>query len=301
MKLGTVRLGGQERAVVAVDDDTVAVLDPGVTVAGLLVGWPAGQPTLEQAPRLPVAELHWLPPIPRPGKVICVALNNSANTDRIISGPDTPATFIKPASSLVGNGQLIRLRASYGRVHPEPELAVVIGTGGAGIEHDAAIEHIFGYTIMNDLTSPTMRAQDTFHYRAIHPSADGSQEITYVDTWVSYSGRYKGADTFGPIGPWITTRDEIPDPHALTVRCTHDGRVITEDSTANLLHKVADVVSYSSQYMTLEPGDIISMGTALKASATGGAVQNVDLTQLGGVIDVTISGIGTLTNPVAIQ
>lgn len=301
MKLGTVRMDGHERAVVAVDDDTAAVLEPGVTVAGLLAEWQDGRPTVEQEPRLPVADLHWLPPIPRPGKIICVALNNSANTDRIMSGPDTPATFIKPASSLVGSGQPIRLRASYGRVHPEPELAVVIGAGGFGIERDAAIEHVFGYTIMNDLTSPTMRAQDTFHYRAIHPSADGSPEITYVDTWVTYSGRYKGADTFGPIGPWITTRDEIPDPHALTVRCTHDGRVITEDSTANLLHTVADVVSYSSQYMTLEPGDIISMGTALKASATGGAVQNVDLTKLGGVIDVSISGIGTLTNPVAIQ
>lgn len=301
MKLGTVRLDDQERVVVAVDDEKAAVLDPGVTVAGLLAEWPATRPLLDQAPTVALADLHWLPPIPRPGKIICVALNNSANTDRIMSGPDTPATFIKPASSLVGSGQPIRLRSSYGRVHPEPELALVIGTGGAAIEHDAALDHVFGYTIMNDLTSPTMRAEDTFHYRAIHPGADGSQEITYVDTWVSYSGRYKGADTFGPIGPWIATRDEIPDPHALTVRCTHDGRVITEDSTANLLHKVADVVSYSSQYMTLEPGDIISMGTALKASATGGAVQNVDLTKLGGVIDVSISGIGTLTNPVAIQ
>lgn len=301
MKLGTVRMDGQERTVVAVDDRTAAVLDPGITVVGLLATWPSRGPALDGAPQVAVADLHWLPPIPRPGKIICVALNNSANTDRIMSGPDTPATFLKPASSLVGSGQPIRLRESYGRVHPEPELAVVIGTGGAGIERDAAVEHVFGYTIMNDLTSPTMRAQDTFHYRAIHPSTDGTSQVRYVETWVSYPGRYKGADTFGPIGPWITTRDEIPDPHALTVRCTHDGRVITEDSTANLLHKVADVIAYSSQYMTLEPGDIISMGTALKASATGGAVQNVDLTKLGGVIDVSISGIGTLSNPVAIQ
>ena len=87
-----------------------------------------------------------------------------------------------------------------------------------------------------------MRAEDTFHYRAIHPRKDGTEGIEYVDTWVSYSGRYKGSDGFGPIGPWIVTADEIADPHALTVSCVHQGRVITEDSTQNLTHKVADVV-----------------------------------------------------------
>ncbi|HXJ25302.1 MAG TPA: fumarylacetoacetate hydrolase family protein, partial [Streptosporangiaceae bacterium] len=188
--------------------------------------------------------------------------------------------------------------------HPEPELAVVIGAApanaaGAGIPLSKAMDHVFGYTIINDLTSPDMRAEDTFHYRAIHPAKDGSDSIEYVDTWVSYPGRYKGADGFGPIGPWIVTADEIPDPHDLTVTCVHQGRVITEDSTANLTHKVDGVISFLSGYQTLEPGDIIAMGTALKASASGGAaVQNVNLTRLGGPIEVTISGIGTLSNPV---
>jgi len=77
--------------------------------------------------------------------------------------------------------------------------------------------------------------------------------------------------------------------------------VITQDSTANLTHKVADVISYMSGYQTLEPGDIIAMGTALKASSAGGAVQNVNLTELGGAIEVTISGIGTLSNPVEVR
>jgi 2-keto-4-pentenoate hydratase/2-oxohepta-3-ene-1,7-dioic acid hydratase in catechol pathway len=147
-----------------------------------------------------------------------------------------------------------------------------------------------------------MREQDTFHYRAIHPKKDGTEGIEYVETWVSYPGRYKGSDGFGPIGPWIATADEIADPHALTVSCVHQGRLITEDSTANLTHKVADVISYMSGYQTLEPGDIIAMGTALKASsAGGGAVQNVNLTELGGPIEVTISGIGTLRNPVEVR
>jgi 2-keto-4-pentenoate hydratase/2-oxohepta-3-ene-1,7-dioic acid hydratase in catechol pathway len=183
---------------------------------------------------------------------------------------------------------------------------VVIGTatagaGGDGVTRGEAMGHVFGYTVINDLTSPTMRAQDTFHYRAIHPKSDGSAGIEYVDTWVSYPGRYKGTDGFGPIGPWIATADEIPDPHALAVTCRHRGQVITEDSTANLTHKVADVISFLSGYQTLEPGDIIAMGTALKASAGGPAVQNINLTERGGPIEVTIAGIGTLSNPVEIR
>jgi 2-keto-4-pentenoate hydratase/2-oxohepta-3-ene-1,7-dioic acid hydratase in catechol pathway len=307
MKLGTVSVGGAQRVAVAVDDagERAVVLYQGPTVAALIEDWPAAREVVERAvtdgarQAVPVGDLSWLPPVPRPGKVICVALNNSANVDRIMSGPSHPATFNKPSTSLLGHGQPIRLKKAFGRVHPEPELAVVIGAGGADIPRPAAMDHVFGYTIINDLTSPTMRAQDTFHYRAIHPRQDGTEGIEYVDTWVSYSGRYKGSDGFGPMGPWIATADEIPDPHALTVTCVHQGRVITEDSTGNLMHKVADVVSFVSGYQTLEPGDVIAMGTALKASASGGgAVQNVNLTELGGPIEVTISGIGTLSNPV---
>jgi 2-keto-4-pentenoate hydratase/2-oxohepta-3-ene-1,7-dioic acid hydratase in catechol pathway len=307
MKLGTVIVNGAHRVAVAVNDDRAVVLYAGLTVPELIADWAAARDAVDRAvthgaPKaVPVSELTWLPPVPRPGKVICVALNNSANAGRIMSGPGTPATFNKPATSLLGHGQPIRLKKEFGRVHPEPELAVVIGTGGADIRRDDAMSHVFGYTIINDLTSPTMRAEDTFHYRAIHPRKDGTEGIEYVDTWVSYSGRYKGSDGFGPLGPWIVTADEIADPHALTVSCVHQGRVITEDSTENLTHKVADVISYMSGYQTLEPGDIIAMGTALKASSSGGAVQNVNLTELGGPIEVTISGIGTLSNPVEVR
>jgi 2-keto-4-pentenoate hydratase/2-oxohepta-3-ene-1,7-dioic acid hydratase in catechol pathway len=305
VKLGTVAADGTQRVAVALDDTRAVLLAAGTTVVGLISDWAAARPAVERAAAagaeeaVPLAGLSWLPPLPRPGKIICVALNNSANASRIISGPAHPATFSKPTSSLLGHGRPIRLKKEFGRVHPEPELAVVIGRKGADIALPEAMGHVFGYTIINDLTSPDMRTEDTFHYRAIHPAKDGSDGIEYVDTWVSYSARYKGTDGFGPIGPWIVTADEIPDPHHLTVTCVHQGRVITEDSTANLTHKVAEVISFISGYQTLEPGDIIAMGTALKASAAGGtAVQNVNLTRLGGPIEVTISGIGTLSNPV---
>jgi len=193
------------------------------------------------------------------------------------------------------------LRKAYGRVHPEPELALVIGRGGRDIAEAAAYEHVFGYTIINDLTSPTMREDDTFHYRAIHPKADGSEGIEYRDTFVSYPGRYKGTDTFGPIGPWVATRAEVPDPHDLTVRCLHGERLITQDNTRNLFYKVPQVLAFVSHYMTLEPGDIIALGTALQSAGGGQAVQTVDLNTLGGPISVSITGLGTLTNPVVIE
>ena len=311
MKLGTVSVAGEQRIAVAVALDRAVVLDGAAMalpaglpadVAAAMAGGPAALAALQSAAARglpqPLEALHWLPPLVRPGKVVCVALNNSANKDRIIRGPAHPATFIKPASSLIGHGQPIRLRKAYGRVHPEPELALVIGKSGRDIPEAAAYQHVFGYTIINDLTSPTMREDDTFHYRAIHPKSGGSEGIEYRDTHVSYPGRYKGCDTFGPIGPWLCTRDEVPDPHDLTVRCLHQERLITEDTTRNLFYKVPQVLAFVSHYMTLEAGDIISLGTALRSAGGGQAVQTVDLNTLGGPIAVSISGLGTLSNPV---
>lgn len=308
MKIGTVERGGESLVATITDDEQVLILDDlmadaPATVLQVIEGQQAMIEKIATATEGKSGQasdsFKWLPPIPRPGKIICLALNNSANKDRIMKGPKHPAIFIKPSSSLVGHGQPIRLREDFGRVHPEPELTVIIGKGGSDIPRETALEHVFGYSIINDLTAPLMRGEDTFHYRAIHPKTDGESGINYVDSWVSYPGRYKGADTFGPMGPWITTRDSIPDPHNLTVRCIHKGEVITEDNTRNLTHKVADTIEFISSYLTLEPGDVISMGTALKAvNGKGKAVQNIDLTQDGGPIEVAISGIGSLINPV---
>lgn len=304
MRLGTIERAGGTAVVVHASDQDVAVLPADYAdLDGLLTrpenDWrAAAEEALRSGERLPTAELAWLPPVRRPGKIVCIALNNSANPDRIMSGPDTPAAFIKPSSSLIGHGRPIIVKEKYGRVHPEPELAVVIGRGGADIPVEDALQHVFGYTIINDLTSPTMRGADTFHYRAIHPDPESADGIRYVESWVSYPARYKGADTFGPLGPWVATTDAIPDPHALRITCSHDGALVTDDNTANLRFSVAEVISFVSEYLTLEAGDVIAMGTALKKSAAGGAVQNVDLTRLGGTVEVAIEGIGVLANPV---
>ncbi len=276
--------------------DLIESGDAGLAKLKTVAGHIARNPDDFESTNLDSVEL--LAPVTRPSKICCLALNNSANADRIMSGPKHPAMFHKPASSLVGHRGDIEVRPEYGRVHPEPELAVVIGKLAKNVRAENAYDYVFGYTVHNDITSPTMRGEDTFHYRAIHPKGGDSNEIEYIDTWVSYPGRYKGADTFACMGPWLVTKDEIDDPHALQVTCEHQGRVVTEDNTENLFYKIPEVIAFLSSYTSLWPGDIISMGTALKKSAKGGAVQNVDLAKFGGPISVAIEKIGTLVNGV---
>ncbi|MFH8462430.1 fumarylacetoacetate hydrolase family protein [Streptomyces sp. NPDC017991] len=304
MKFATVEHRGSPAAVIAVTDTEAAVLPAGFTDIESIARvsdeerLSAVHEALWAGERLQVSGLAWLPPVLRPGKILCVALNNSANPDRIMSGPDTPAMFVKPSSSLVGHGRAIRLRKEDGRVHPEPELAVVIGRTGADIAQDEALSHVFGYTVLNDITAPGLRNEDTFHYRAIHPDPGAADGVRFVESWVSYPARYKGADTFAPLGPWVVTADDVADPHALRITCSHDGRLITDDNTANLRFGVAEVISFASRYLTLEQGDVIGMGTALRRSGAGGAVQNLDLNRLGGLVEITVDGIGALANHV---
>jgi len=319
MKLASFHADGSNRIGFALDDENIVDLSHVWQRAGmqeaerprtlleLIEGGPNAWAALRRAAAsagagdetpYPVEDVTWLPPVLKPSKICCIALNNSANADRIMSGPKHPAMFVKPASALIGHKANIVCKSHYGRTHPEPELAVVIGRTAKDVSAADAYEHVFGYTIHNDITSPAMRAEDTFHYRAIHPADEDPNATQYVDTWVSYPGRYKCADTFACMGPWLVTADEIPHPHDLTVECRHQGRQITSDNTANLFYKIPEVIAFLSGYLTLLPGDIISMGTALNKAARGGAVQNIDLNKLGGPVSVAIEGLGVLINDV---
>src|SRR3546814_11950810 len=106
-----------------------------------------------------------------------------------------------------------------------------------------------------------MRCEDTFHYLAIHPAEGPSEGVRYVDSHVSYPGRYKGADTFSALGPWIVTRDEIPDPQALDIECHVGEERYASDNPANLFHKEHEVIAFVSSFMMLFHGDVISLGT----------------------------------------
>ncbi|MGB6943488.1 MAG: fumarylacetoacetate hydrolase family protein [Bryobacteraceae bacterium] len=293
MRLASFRAGGKDRIGISPDGSTLVEISGPCSILELVE---TGQEIRESGETFSLDEVVWHPPVRRPSKICCLALNNSANSDRILQGPKHPAMFIKPASSLLGHLGAIECKPNYGRVHPEPELAVVIGKTAKNIAAHDAYDYVFGYTIHNDITSPTMRAEDTFHYRAIHPKGGDAKAIEYVDTWVSYPGRYKCCDTFACMGPWLVTKDEIADPHNLAVSCKHKGQLVTEDNTENLFYKIPEVLEFLSSHLTLLPGDIVSMGTALKKSAQGGAVQNIDLNKLGGPVSVTIEKLGTLSN-----
>ncbi|HVS24978.1 MAG TPA: fumarylacetoacetate hydrolase family protein [Gammaproteobacteria bacterium] len=251
--------------------------------------------------RIPASAVRWHPPVRRPGKICAVAMNNSASNERKISAPDHPAFFLKPASCLVGHGEPIRIRSYYGSVHPEPELALVIGREIRDIPAARALDAVFGYTIFDDITGNGMRAEDRFHYYALYPKKGSPNETERVEQHLSYAGRYKGSDTFGALGPWLVTKDEIANPDDLSVRCSVGGELVADDSTRYYNYKVAEVVSFISQFQTLQPGDVVSLGTAFKPGAARKSIHTANLQTVAGPIEITIEGLGVQVNPVTVE
>jgi 2-keto-4-pentenoate hydratase/2-oxohepta-3-ene-1,7-dioic acid hydratase in catechol pathway len=246
-------------------------------------------------------KVQWLPPVPRPGKICGIAMNNSASNERKISAPDHPAFFIKPSSCLVGHGQPLIMRTYYGSMHPEPELALVIGKTVRDVNAYDAADCIFGYAIFNDITGNGMRSEDLFRYYALYASADNPDILEKREQHLSYAGRYKGTDCFGVLGPWLVTRDEVPDPDDLAVTCRVAGETVAEDSTRYYNYKVAEIVSFISQFHTLNPGDVISCGTAFKPSANRKSIHQANFLLTGGPVEISIEHLGTQSNPVVIE
>ena len=319
MHLASFRTGGAERIGARIDDEYLIDFRDAAdrlgrawdypTMLDLIAGGEAAQEAasglLEAAaespdvPRIPTAEIVWRPPIPRPGKICGVALNNSASDSRKISSPDHPMFFLKPSTCLVGHRQPIVARKQYMGFHPEPELGVVISRIARNVDPVSAMDNVYGYTIVNDVTGNDMRAEDRVHYYALYPKPDNPEEVERREQHLSYTARYKGADSFGPAGPWLATRDEVPDPHDLDVQCSVGGEVFAEDNTRHYTYRVEEIVAYISRYMTLEPGDLISMGTAFRA---GGKARKplhaANFARLDGPCDISISRLGTLSNPI---
>ncbi len=248
---------------------------------------------------IPIGDVHWHPPVRKPGKIVGVALNNSASDSRKISSPQHPMFFLKPRSSLLGHLNPIEVRSYYGSVHPEPELAVVIGARARDLDPRQALDSVFGYTIMNDVTGNAMRGEDRVHYYALYASSEDPAKLERREQHLSYAARYKGTDGFAPMGPWLVTRDEIADPGVLDVTCKVGSDVVAEDSTSYLTYSVAEVLAFLSRFQTLEPGDIISMGTAFRPQAgTQRSIHTADLQRVDGPMTVEITGLGSLSTPV---
>ena len=250
--------------------------------------------------RIEASAVEWHPPVRRPAKILCIAMNNSASDSRKISAPEHPLFFLKPASSLIGHGAAIEVHGYYGSVHPEPELAVVIGKRCRYVKAADALDAVYGYTIFNDVTGNGMRAEDRVHYYALYPSKADPNQVERVEQHLSYAARYKGSDTFGPMGPWLVTKDEVPDPHALEVRCWHKNELIAEDSTAFYSYPVPQAIEFITRFHSLWPGDVIAMGTAFRPGAAQRSLHTANVTKLGGPVRISITGLGVLENPVRV-
>jgi 2-keto-4-pentenoate hydratase/2-oxohepta-3-ene-1,7-dioic acid hydratase in catechol pathway len=262
----------------------------------------------------PQESVTWCPPVRRPSKVIGVAINNKIG-QKIAHRPFAdPAFFLKPPSSLIGHGQHVVVKSSYGITHPEPELAVIIGRGGSAIPESEALSHVFGYSVINDVTSPGLKEKDSIELIAPNPGGGGAygkllawRRVLNDDharsNYLTYHARSKGTDTFGPMGPWIVTADEIDDPNSLSINSYDNDTLVFVDSTANLTFSVERVISHASSYMTFVAGDIIHCGTSMQAAPDGPYrgltdwnLQNTD----GRSMNITLERIGTLSNPVRV-
>ncbi len=236
---------------------------------------------------------EFLPPV-RGYKVLSTAINNSGVSRLASVLPKNPVFFLKPSSCFIGHGQKIVIRPEYGLTHPEAELAVVIGKRSKHLTRENALDAVFGYTIINDITSITLKSEDTYVFP--EPKEGPPQPgFEWGDMQLTYHARSKGTDTFGPIGPWIVTKEELPNPNRLAVKVYMGDEEVTADNTANLRYTVQDILVWSSRFFTLEPGDIIHIGTA---AAGRYGLRELDLQVWDGPLAVEIEGIGRITNPI---
>lgn len=169
----------------------------------------------------------------------------------------------------------------------------MIGRRSKLLTQETALDAIFGYTIINDITSITLKSEDTY----VFPKPDGiiPPGFEFGDMQLVYHARSKGTDTFAPLGPWIIAKDEIADPNSLEVKVFMGDEEVTTDNTANLRYTVQDVLVWASRYFTLEPGDIVHIGTA---AAGKYGLRELDFQVWDGPVTIEIEGIGRLSNPV---
>ncbi|CAG9167596.1 hypothetical protein LMG23992_00849 [Cupriavidus laharis] len=279
MKLATFLLDGQQR-VGLVSDEGVFALPPvaGKDVGALIdarLGPQQWHSLVAQASPVPAtAALTWLPPVMNPRKILCVGLNYADHTkESPYEQPDYPTLFLRVPTSMVGHeGAIVRPLASD-TLDYEGELAVVIGKGGKHIAREDALSHVFGYSIFND--------GSVREYQFKSPQ------------WTVG----KNFDATGGFGPYVVTADKLPPGAAgLQLETRLNGKVVQSASTSDMLYDVASLITIISEAITLEPGDVIVAGTP---SGIGWARDPKLLMRHGDVCEVSIEGIGTLSNPIA--
>jgi 2-keto-4-pentenoate hydratase/2-oxohepta-3-ene-1,7-dioic acid hydratase in catechol pathway len=280
MRFVTFELEGRARPGVVTESDAITDLSTGynslldliedASNAEAKVNQLTGQAKASERVRL--GEVRLLAPIPKPRKLICVGLNYRDHAEETGSEiPKVPTIFNKFATSVIGPLAPIVLPKVSNAPDYEAEFAFVIGRGGRHIAAENWKEHVFGYTIVNDVSARDYQRATT--------------------QWLMG----KTFDTFAPMGPWIKTADEIQDPHDLDISIEINGQVLQSSNTRNLIFKIPDLISYLSSVFTLEPGDIISTGTP---AGVGFARKPPRFLKAGDDVVVKIPAIGELQNPV---
>lgn len=208
-------------------------------------------------------------PLPSPHRILAIGRNYGEHAKEMDNEvPDEPIVFQKASTSVIGDGRPIVLPSNVGRVDFEGELAVVIGTAGRNVSEAEALSLVAGYTLINDVT-----ARDE-QKRAIGKSLPWFLSKSY--------------DTFGPLGPYLVTPDEIPDPQNVQLTLSVNGEVRQQANTSEMIFSIPFLISYLSHHFALHPGDVIATGTP----------SGVGALKAGDVVEVRIAEIGTLTNPV---
>jgi len=221
---------------------------------------------------IPLDELRLRAPIPRPGKVICVGLNyrdHAEETGQAI--PEEPVLFAKFANSVLGPDATIDVPPIVEQPDYEGELGVVIGRIATRVRTRDALDHVAGYTCVNDVSARDLQFRSS--------------------QWLLG----KAIDAFLPVGPWLATPDEVGDPQTLGIRCLVNGEVMQDSSTKQMVFGVAELVAFISRTITLEPGDVIATGTP---PGVGMARTPPRWLRDGDVVTVEIERIGALTNTV---
>jgi acylpyruvate hydrolase len=224
-----------------------------------------------------LAEITLQAPVPRPGKIICMGNNYYSHTaEQNMKPSDIPLAFFKAPSAVVGPEAPIPYPRSTKLLDYEIELAVVIGTRGKDIPRENAFDYIAGYTILNDISARDLQLKE-------------------MKSGFLILG--KSLDASAPMGPWLVTRDEIPDPQTLGLELRVNDGVRQKSSTDQMIHKIPDLIAYWSQ-ITLEPGDVITTGTPGGVGIHHKPNPQDWLLHPGDRIEAAIEGIGVLRNTI---
>lgn len=249
-----------------VEGGTVMPLDGPDVMAAIGDGAPprAGEPRR-------LDEVRLLAPL-RPPKLLGIGLNYRAHAAETGAElPAEPLVFAKLTSAVTDPGGPVRRPAYTAELDYEGELAVVIGRRARAVPEARALEHVFGYAVVDDVTARDRQRAEP--------------------RWV----RAKGGDTFAPLGPWVTTADEVPDPQDLEIRTTVNGEPRQRGSTRDMIFGVAELIAYLSAQFTLDPGDVICTGTP---AGVGAARTPQAFLQPGDRVRVEISGLGAIEHEV---